>query len=185
MLTVKQQNNGKSPYEISSNGAILWSYNISGKVTGNLAIDSNGNIFVITSNAVYSFNNAKQLWNYTKNFDGNFSGVAIGRDVVIVPENGNTLHFINQTTGEKYGKSNIYLGSSLFAPVIDSNANIYISSEYQFDSSDYKLVIIPYSIWENGGNPTVISIGKSQPTSAPVIINENTVVIACSDSLKI
>ena len=179
------QNTGKSPYGTDSNGAILWSYNVSGKITGNLVIDSKGNIYLATSNAVYALNNANQLWNYTQKFDGSFYGVAISRDVIVVPENGNTIHFINQTTGEKFGKSNIYQGSSLFAPVIDSNANIYISSEYQFSSSDYKLVIIPYSIWENGGNPTLISLGKSQPISSPVIVNENTVVVACADSLKI
>ena len=179
------QNTGKSPYDTDSNGAILWSYNVSGEISGNLAIDCNGNIYLATSTAVYALNNACQLWNYTQKFDGRFYGVAIGRDLIVVPENGNTIHFINQTTGEKFGRSNIYQGSSLFAPVIDSNANIYISSEYQFASSDYKLVIIPYSIWENGGNPTVISLGKSQPVSSPVIVSENTAVVSCDDSLKI
>ena len=179
------QNTGKSPYDTDSNGAILWSYNVSGEITGNLAIDCNGNIYLATSTAVYALNNAVQLWNYTQKFDGSFYGVAIGRDVIIVPENGNTIHFINQTTGEKFGRSNIYQGSSLFAPVIDSNANIYISSEYQVSSSDYKLVIIPYSLWENGGNPTIISLGKSQPVSSPVIVSESTAVVSCDDGLKI
>ena len=179
------QNTGKSPYDINSNGAILWSYNVSGDVIANMAIDCNGNIYLITSTGVYAIDNGTALWNYNQNNGGNLSGVTIGRDVVIVPESGNTLHFINQTTGERFGKSNIYQGSSLFTPVIDSNANVYISSEYQFSSSDYKLVIVPYSIWERGGNPILISLGNSKPTSAPVIVNENTAVVACSDSLKI
>ena len=117
--------------------------------------------------------------------EGNLSGLAISRDVVAVPEEGNTLHFINITTGEKFGNSNIYWASSLFAPIIDSNANIYISSEYQYASNDYKLVVIPYSLWEKGGTPTLISLGNSKPVCAPVIVNENTAVVACSDSLKI
>ena len=117
--------------------------------------------------------------------DGNFSGLAIGRDVIIAPESGNTLYFINQNDGTRFGYSNIYQGSSLFEPIIDSNANIYIASEYQHASSDYKLVIIPYRLWEYGGNPTLISLGNSKPSSAPVIVDDNYAVVACEDSIKI
>ena len=179
------QNTGKSPYDVSSNGAVIWCFNASGDVASNMAIDYDGNVYFITSNGVYAINKNGQLWNYNSNMGGNLSGLAISRDVVAVPEEGNTIHFINITTGEKFGNSNIYWASSLFAPIVDSNANIYISSEYQYASNDYKLVVIPYSIWENGGNPTLISLGNSKPVSAPVIVNENTAVVACSDSLKI
>lgn len=179
-------NTGKSPYETDSNGAILWSYNISGEVIANMVIDSKGNIYLITSNGVYSIgDNANELWKYGPAHEGNYSGLAIGRDIVIVPESGNTLHFINQTTGKKFGNSNIYQGSSLFAPVVDSNANVYISSEFQHASEDYKLVVIGYDLWKNGGEPILISLGNSKPSSAPVIVSENIVAVACDDSLKI
>lgn len=180
------QNDGKSPYSSDVNGKIVWTYNLDGKSIVNLAIDSEGNLYAITSSSIYSFDNAGKIrWTYNLTSDGNFSGLAIGRDVIIAPESGNTLYFINQNDGTRFGHSNIYQGSSLFEPIIDSNANIYIASEYQYASSDYKLVIIPYRLWEYGGNPTLISLGNSKPSSAPVIVDDDYAVVACEDSIKI
>ena len=180
------QNDGKSPYSSDVNGKIVWTYNLDRKSIVNLAIDSEGNIYAITSSSIYSFDNTGKIrWTYNLTSDGNFSGLAIGRDVIIAPESGNTLYFINQNDGTRFGYSNIYQGSSLFEPIIDSNANIYIASEYQHASSDYKLVIIPYRLWEYGGNPTLISLGNSKPSSAPVIVDDNYAVVACEDSIKI
>ena len=158
--------------------------NVSGKITGNLVIDSKGNIYLATSNAVYALNNANQLWNYTQKFDGSFYGVAISRDVIVVPENGNTIHFINQTTGEKFGKSNIYQGSSFFAPVVTSDATLYIVSEYQYTSEDYKITIIPYKLWANGGDPTLVTIGNTKPLCSPTL-NENIIVIISDNRLRL
>lgn len=180
------QNNGKSQYESDSNGKIIWSYNLNGNILANIAIDSEGNIYIITTSGIYSIDdNGNQRWRYNFTNNGNFSGIAIGRDVVISPEVGNTIHFINQTTGLKFGHSNIYLASSLFAPIVDSNANVYVVSEKQVASNDYKLVIIPYKLWENGGNPKLISLGNSKPIAAPVIVNENYAIVACDNGIKI
>lgn len=180
------QNAGTSPYSTDSNGAILWSYNAAGEVIGNLAIDSNGNICFITTTGIYSIdNNGNQLWVYGSAGEGNYSGLAISRDIVIAPESGNTIHFINQNSGDRFGNSNIYQGSSLFAPIVDADANVYIASEYQHASEDYKLVIIPYNIWQKGGNPYSISLGKSSPSSAPVVVNDNIVVVGCENDIKI
>ncbi|WP_458403479.1 Ig-like domain repeat protein [Methanobrevibacter sp.] len=180
------QNNGKSQYESDSNGKIVWSYNLNGNVLANIAIDSEGNIYIITSSGIFSIDdNGNQHWNYNFTNNGNFSGIAIGRDVVISPETGNTIHFINQTTGLKFGHSNIYLASSLFAPIVDSNANVYVVSEKQVASNDYKLVIIPYKLWENGGNPKLISLGNSKPIAAPTIVNEKYAIVACDNGIKI
>lgn len=179
------KNDGKSPYDSDSNGAILWSYNLDGELSGNLAIDSEGNIYVVTTSGIYSINkDGAKRWNYDY-VSENISGIAISRDVIIAPIAGNSLYFINQTDGQRYGHSNIYQASSLFAPIVDSNSVIYIVSEYQHASDDYKLVIIPYQLWEYGGNPTLISLGKSQPSSAPVIIDDNYAVVTCTDSIKI
>ncbi|WP_407376208.1 Ig-like domain repeat protein [Methanobrevibacter sp.] len=180
------QNTGKSPYDSEVNGEILWQFKISGEVVGNIAIDSNGNVYIITSKEVFAINkDGKLVWNRTLNGDGNLSGISIGRDVLIIPQAGNTLNFINQTTGEKYGNSNIYLGSSYFEPVVDSNGNVFISSEYIYASEDYKLIIVPYRLWEKGGNPAAISLAKSRPISAPVILENNLAIVACDDSIKI
>ena len=180
------QNDGKSPYSSDANGEVVWSYDLAGQDAVDLAMDCEGNIYVVTNSSIYSFDNTGKLrWTYNMTSDGSFSGLTIGRDVIIAPESGNTLHFINQNTGKKFGNSNIYQGSSLFEPVIDSNSNVYIASEYQYASSDYKLVIVPYRLWEYGGNPTLISLGNSRPSSAPVIVNENYAIVACSDSIKI
>ncbi|WP_298501047.1 Ig-like domain repeat protein [uncultured Methanobrevibacter sp.] len=178
-------NDGKSPYYSNSNGAIVWSYNTNGNVTENIVIDSEGNICIVTSSGVYSIDDAgKERWNYNY-VSENISGIAISRDVVIVPISANSLYFVNQTSGQRYGYSHVYQASSLFAPIVDSKSNIYVSSEYQHASGDYKLVIVPYSLWEYGGNPIMISLGKSQPVSAPVLVGDKYAVIACNDGIKI
>ena len=180
------QNGGKSPYSSDVNGEILWNYALSEQNVVNLAIDCEGNIYAVAGCSIYSFDNAGKLrWIYNLTSGGSFSGLAIGRDVIVAPEGGNTLYFINQNTGARFGNSNIYQGSSLFEPVIDSNANIYIASEYQHASGDYKLVIVPYRLWEYGGNPIMISLGNSKPSSAPVIVDDNFAIVACSDSIKL
>ena len=178
-------NGGKSPYVSESNGAIIWSYEAGGNIMKNIAIDCDGNVCIVTTSGVYSIDDAGNCrWRYSY-VDENISGIAISRDVVIIPISGNSLFFVNQTTGQRYGYSHVYQASSQFAPVVDSNSNVYVSSEYQYASGDYKLVIIPYKIWENGGNPTLISLGKSQPVSAPVIVADSYAVVACSDGIKI
>jgi|GEM_PF-1941219 len=177
-------NTGKSPYETNSNGAIIWNNDLTGEAIGNLVIDSNGNIYVVTTSGIYSFDNdGNQLWYYGIEVGGNYSGLAVSRDFIIAPEVGNTLHLINQSTGKKYGS--IRQGSSRFAPVVDSNANLYIAGEYQYESGDYNLVIAPFNLWKSVGDPRLICLGKSSPKSAPVIVNDYICVVACNDSLKI
>ena len=178
------QNTHKSQYETTSNGEIAFTIPFNQTLSGELAIDSIGNVYLTTQEGVYCFNQTNRLWYFTSNAaTGNLSGIAIGRDVIIAPKSGDTLYFINQTSGERYSGSNIYQGSSLFAPVIDSNATLYIASEYQYSSEDYKLTIIPYKLWENGGNPTLISIGNTQPLCSPTL-NDNIIVIVSDNRLR-
>ena len=178
-------NDGKSPYYSDSNGAIIWACNVDGDVMKNIAIDSEGNICIVTTSGVYSIGvDGKQRWNYDY-VSQNISGISVSREVVIIPIAGNSLFFVNQTTGERYGYSHIYQASSLFEPVVDSNSNVYVSSEYQYASGTYNLVVVPYKLWQQGGNPTIISLGKSRPIAAPVIVNDDYAVVACSDSIKI
>ena len=173
---------GKSNYETSTNGEIKWSASVD-EISGNMAIDSEGNIYITTADGIFSFdNNGNSRWNYISTDAGaNFSGIAISRDVIISPKSEDTIYFINQTTGQRYGHANLYQGSSLFSPIVDSNGNIYISGEVQ--GGDY-LVIIPYKIWENGGNPILIPLG-STPFAAPTLISDNLVAVPCNLSFKI
>ena len=178
------QNTHKSPYETTTNGEIAFTIPFNQTLSGELAIDSEGNLYLTTQSGIYCFNQTNRLWYFTStSAAGNLSGIAIGRDVVIAPKSGDTLYFINQNTGERYGSSNIYQGSSLFAPVIDSNATLYLVSEYQFTSQDYKLTVIPYKLWENGGEPTLINIGNAQPLCAPTL-NENIIVVVSENRLR-
>ncbi len=172
---------GKSPYDSSVNGDLKWSAQ-TGEITGNLAIDSQGNLYVTTQNGIYSFDGKGNLrWSYISSNAGNdFAGIAISRDVIISPKANDTLYFINQTTGERYGHANLFQGSSYFVPVVDSNANIYISG--QGDAENPNLIIIPYKLWENGGAPTVIKLGSS-PVAAPTLISENLVAVPCQNGL--
>lgn len=174
---------GKSPYDSGANGEVKW-IGQTGEITGNLAIDSEGNIYITAKNSIYSFDNDGNLrWVFSSSdAGGDFAGISISRDVIIAPKINDTLYFINQTTGERYGHSNLYHGSSYFAPMVDSNGNIYISG--QGDANNPNLVIIPYKLWENGGNPTLIPLGAS-PIGVPILINENLVAVPCYNGLKI
>ena len=178
------QNTHKSPFETTTNGEIAFTISFNQTLNGEMLIDSEGNLYLTTQEGVYCFNQTNQLWNFTfTTVMGNFSGICIGRDVIAAPKSGDTLYFINQSNGEKYGSSNIYQGSSIFAPVIDSDANIYIVSEYQYSSQDYKLTIVPYKLWATGGNPTLITIGNTQPLCSPTL-DENIIVIISDNRLR-
>jgi len=175
---------GKSLYDSEVNGELKWSVEV-GNISGNLAIDSEGNIYISTKNEICSFdNNGNLRWNYSSTGAGDyFAGISISRGVIISPNANDTLYFINQSTGERYGHANIYQGSSYFAPVVDSNANIYISG--QGDADNPNLIIIPYKLWENGGNPIVIPLGKAYPSASPTVIDDTFVVVPCNDTIKI
>ena len=176
----------KSQYGSDTNGEIAFIIDLEDDIVGDLTIDSDGNIYVTTQNGIYSYDaNGSLRFVFTPDTrEGNFSGTCIGRDVVISPKSGDTLYFINQTTGEKYGSSNLYQGSSLFAPIIDSNANVYIVSEYQVTSGRYNLVKIPYRMWEFGGNPILIDLAKTAPLCSPTV-NENIVVVLSENRLRV
>lgn len=173
------QNTQKSPYETLTNGEIAFTIPFNLTLSGDLVIDSLGNVYLPTQGGIYAFNQTSQLWYFTSaDAMGNLSGIAISRDVIIAPKSGDTLYFINQTSGEKYGSSNIYQGSSLFAPVVTSDATIYIVSEYQYSSEDYKLTIIPYRLWETGGDLTLVTIGNTQPLCSPTLNNDIIVIVS-------
>ncbi|WP_298523385.1 PQQ-binding-like beta-propeller repeat protein [uncultured Methanobrevibacter sp.] len=176
------KNTGKSPYASSSNGEILFTIPVNETIVGDVLIDNEGNIYFSTVDAVYSFTCDGVLrWNFTdRDVIGNFSGISMSREVVVVPKSGDTLFFINQKTGEKYGSSNFYQGSSIFSPIMDDKANIYVSSEYQVTSGSYKLVIIPFGLWEFGGTPTMLDLGKNAPLTSPVIGED--IVVVLTDS---
>ena len=180
------QDTPNSPYISDSNGLVLWNVSIDGNVCGNLAIDSEGNVYVASNSGVYSYDNKGNLrWSYTPWGADPFGGITICRDVIIAPRSGDTLHFINQNDGSKYGSSNIYQASSKFAPIVDSKANIYITGDYQYGVGNYNLIIIPYESWEYGGSITTIDLGKDEPTSSPIFINDDLVGINTKNGLKL
>ena len=186
-------NTHKSNYVSSSYGAVIWSSQINSTIIGNLAIDSEGNLYLSAVDGIYSFDVDGALrWIYSSpGREGNFSGIAISRDVVISPRMGDTLYLINQSTGEKYGNSNIYQASSLFSPIVDNNAVIYTVSEYQFDTNSYDLVITPYKLWTSGGTPNMVNLGSTKPIAAPsvnddvyVVLGENRLMVIDANSLE-
>ena len=180
------RNTVKSAYESTINGEVAFIISIPDEIVGSLTIDSEGNIYITTSDAIYSYDNLGNLrYVFTPDTrESSFSGTAIGRDVVISPKSGDTLYFINQSSGEKYGSSNIYQASSTFAPVIDSNANVYIVSEYQVTAGRYNLVKIPYSMWEFGGVPILVNLEKTAPLSSPTV-SEDIVVVLSEGRLRV
>ncbi|WP_458406457.1 hypothetical protein [Methanobrevibacter sp.] len=181
------KNTQKTNHVSSSTGFISWSNQVNSTIIANIVIDSEGNLYLATTDGIYSYGADGSLrWIYHSDGRiGNFSGLAIGRDVIISPRAGDTIYLIrnkldlvNKTTGEKYGDSNIYQASSIFVPIIDANANIYTVSEYQFEGQGYNLVITPFKIWENGGHPTQISLGNVKPVAAPTVNSDMFVVLA-------
>ena len=179
------ENTQKSEHDTNVNGNILFTIPVNETIVGDIVIDSLGNIYFNTQSGIYGFNKTNQLWYFTSTAaEGNLSGISISRDVIIAPKSGDTLYFINQTTGERWGESNIYQGSSLFAPVVTSNATLYIVSEYQYTSEDYKLTIIPYKLWASGGDPTLVTIGNTKPLCSPSL-NENIIVIISDNRLRL
>ena len=179
------ETDGKADYESDSNGNILFTIPFEKKVNG-ITIDSEGNIFITTDSGIYSYTRqGVYRWNFTSDsVSGNFSASVIGRDVIVTPKSGDTLYFINQSSGEKYGSSNIYQGFSLFAPVIDANATLYIVGELQYESNTYKFVKIPYDLWENGGDPILLDIGRYAPLTAPVV-NDDFIVLLLDGRLRL
>lgn len=179
------ETNGKSEYTTEGNGTVLFSIPVTEAING-ITIDSEGNIYITTNAGIYSYTyNGTFRWNFTSSdVIGNFSSSVIGRDVIITPKSGDTLYLLNQSSGERYGSSNFYQASSLFAPVIDDEANIYIVSELQYDSGNYNLVIIPYKLWSTGGDPTVVNLGKNQPIVG-VSVNDDYIVVLMEGRIRL
>lgn len=180
------QNTQKSDYISKCDGDILWYNEINGTIINNLAIDREGNVYVVTIRGIYSFDVEGNLrWAYRADGRlGNFSGLAIGRDVIVSPREGDTLYLINQEDGSDHGFLNIFQASSLYAPIMDLNATIYTVSEYQVESSGYNLAITPFKTWTYGGDPILISLGSTMPMASPTI-NDDVIVVLGENHLMI
>ena len=173
------KNTGKSSYNSSSNGEVSFKLDFDKDIVGSILIDSEGNFYVSTNEEVYSFNKSGDVrWIFTNNdVIGNFSGMSISRDIISIPKSGDTLFFINQSNGARFDSSNIYQASSIYSPIVDSNANLYVSSEYHVTSEDYKLVIVPFRMWESGGTPIMVNLGKVQSLASPTVGEEIIVIL--------
>ena len=182
---VDTENTGKTKYIADNNSGILYNLTINEAING-ITIDSDGNIYITTDNGIYSYDcEGNYRWNFSsQDVHGNFSSSVIGRDIIITPKSGDTLYFVNQTSGERYGMSNIYQASSLFTPLIDSNANVYVLSEYQRDLNIYYIVIVPYNIWENDGNPILVNLDSAAPL-VPLTLNDDIIVVLSEGRLRL
>ena len=173
---------GKSPYDANVDGTVEWNVK-NENISGNIVIDSEGNIYVISASGINSYDvDGKLRWTYSAN--GVFSGLTIGRDVVIAPISGDSLYIINATSGEKAG-ANLWKASSKFAPIIDKHGNIFVSGEKNYETGDYSLVIVPYTSWETGDDVISINLGKSEITTSPVLVADEYVCVGTADGLKI
>ena len=96
------QNSGKIPYNSDSNANNITNFEFEGNYSS-MVIDAKGNIYISAGNKIYSFySNGTQRWIFQPWGIDSFSGLAISRDVIIAPKPGDTLYFINATTGNKY-----------------------------------------------------------------------------------
>lgn len=184
---VDGKNTDNSLFDAKSNGEVMFTIDIDNQIVGNIVIDYEGNIYFATNTCIYSYTpDGQPRWNFSSsNMDNNsFSGLSLGRDMLIAPMSGDKLYFINITTGREDIHSNMMAGSSIYCPVIDENFTIYVSGEKQVSSNDYYLVIITYDNWHTS-NSKLISTAKSKPVASPVIIDERHVGILCENGFKI
>ena len=167
------QNTHKSPHQTISNGKVLFEIELVNNISGSIVVDEKGNIYFSSNDSILSYDsNGQIVWKFTSSgVDSVFSGVTIGRGMIIAPKVGDRLFFINQTSGLENMHSNMYWASSLFSPVIDEDFNVYVVSEYQYNDNIYRLVVIPYNLWETSLEPILIDLGNIEPISAPVVQN--------------
>ena len=185
MIGYDDFNTGKSDYVGITDVCENWNVTIGEDIT-NAVVDGDGNVYVANGTVIYAYNNnGVLLWRYEVSGYSTFSGLAISRDVIIAPREGYKLYLINRFTGKDYSTANIWQASSLYAPIVDENANIYVSGEYQVDWGYYNLVIVPYSTWMTGDEIFTINIGNNSPTGSPIFINDELVCVNTVNGLVI
>ena len=123
-------------------GTQLWNASLDGALGGTPLI--NGDYIYVTNGHnvyCYNINTGALLWNVSSQW-GYFHELALHNDVIIAPCAWDKLYFINSTTGALIqNESNIYPGSSIYAPLVVGDM-IYISSEYAYD--DAWIAVIEY-----------------------------------------
>ena len=123
-------------------GVKLWNASLDGALGGTPLINGNY-IYVPNGHNVYCYNinNGALLWNVSSQW-GYFHELALHNNVIIAPCSWDKLYFINATSGALIqNESNIYQGSSIYAPLVVDDT-IYISSEYEYD--DAWIAVIEY-----------------------------------------
>ena len=123
-------------------GTQLWNASLDGALGGTPLINGDY-IYVPNGHNVYCYNinTGALLWNVSSQW-GYFHELALHNDVIIAPCAWDKLYFINSTTGILIqNESNIYPGSSIYAPLVVGDM-IYISSEYAYD--DAWIAVIEY-----------------------------------------
>lgn len=126
----------------TARGSQLWNASLDGALGGTPLI--NGDYIYVTNGHnvyCYNINTGALLWNVSSQW-GYFHELALHNDVIIAPCAWDKLYFINSTTGILIqNESNIYPGSSIYAPLVVGDM-IYISSEYAYD--DAWIAVIEY-----------------------------------------
>lgn len=161
----------------TARGSQLWNASLDGALGGTPLI--NGDYIYVTNGHnvyCYNINTGALLWNVSSQW-GYFHELALHNDVIIAPCAWDKLYFINSTTGALIqNESNIYPGSSIYAPLVVGDM-IYISSEYAYD--DAWIAVIEYVNGEYVYNGNILEIsdvpyGEQGLLSQPVVdINGN------------
>ena len=156
----------------TARGSQLWNASLDGALGGTPLINGDY-IYVPNGHNVYCYNinTGALLWNISSQW-GYFHELALHNNVIIAPCAWDKLYFIDATTGALIqNESNIYPGSSIYAPLVVDDT-IYISSEYGYN--DAWIAVIEYVNGEYVYTGSILEIydvpyGEQGVLSQPVV----------------
>ena len=157
----------------ASLGEVDWYENFTGSITGTPVISGNY-ILIPVDNTLYCYYlDGTYVWNVTSQW-GHFHELLIENNIVYAPCSWDRLFILNLSNGNSLNTTNIYQGSSIYAPVI-YNDTIYICSEYGYGENNNTWITMVKQI---NGNYTYydsileldnVSYGTQAMLSKPVI----------------
>lgn len=167
-------------------GTQLWNASLDGALGGTPLINGDY-IYVPNGHNVYCYNinTGALLWNVSSQW-GYFHELALHNNVIIAPCSWDKLYFIDANTGALIqNESNIYPGSSIYAPLVVGDM-IYISSEYAYD--DAWIAVIEYVNGEYVYNGNILEIydvpyGEQGLLSQPVADSNGNIWVNTVDGL--
>ena len=176
--------------ENTHEGNVNWSVNLGDALSGTPVIVDDY-ILIPAGHTLYCYyNDGTYVWNVTSDW-GYFHELLVDEGVVFAPCSWDKLYILDLDTGISLTNSNIYQGSSLYAPVMDSYGNIYIASEYGYGAnSNLWITVVTYENEDYVYSHSIleinnISYGSPALLSQPIITETGCFIINTVQGLMI